>query len=89
MTLSGGQRQRTSLARGLIKEAPILMLDDSVSAVDTVTESTIIRNLEDPRGQDDDPDRPSDQRAHACGPDHVMDEGRIVERGTHRASCFA
>src|SRR5690606_30636945 len=45
LTLSGGQRQRTSLARGLIKDAPILMLDDSVSAVDTVTETRIVDNL--------------------------------------------
>lgn len=45
VTLSGGQRQRTSLARGIIKEAPILILDDSVSAVDAVTESEILNNI--------------------------------------------
>ncbi|WP_373425832.1 ABC transporter ATP-binding protein [Paenibacillus endoradicis] len=45
VTLSGGQRQRTSLARGIIKEAPILILDDSVSAVDSVTESEILNNI--------------------------------------------
>ena len=45
VTLSGGQKQRVSIARALIKDAPILILDDSVSAVDTSTEETILRNL--------------------------------------------
>ena len=45
LTLSGGQRQRTSLARGLIKQAQILILDDSMSAVDAVTETGILRSL--------------------------------------------
>lgn len=44
-TISGGQKQRTSIARALIKDAPILILDDSVSAVDTDTEDKIIKNL--------------------------------------------
>jgi len=49
VTLSGGQRQRLSIARALIKNPPILILDDSVSAVDTKTEETILRNLKDIR----------------------------------------
>ena len=46
VTVSGGQKQRISIARALVKDAPILILDDSVSAVDTNTEKTILSNLE-------------------------------------------
>ncbi len=49
VTVSGGQKQRISIARALMKEAPILILDDSVSAVDTKTEETIISNLRQTR----------------------------------------
>ncbi len=45
VTVSGGQKQRISIARALLKDAPILILDDSVSAVDTKTEKTILENL--------------------------------------------
>ncbi len=45
VTVSGGQKQRISIARALLKDAPILILDDSVSAVDTGTEKTILENL--------------------------------------------
>ena len=85
LTLSGGQRQRTSLARGLIKEAPILVLDDSVSAVDTVTESRILHNLRKTRRG-----KTTLMIAHRISAVMhadlivVMDGGRIVERGTHR-----
>lgn len=85
LTLSGGQRQRTSLARGLIKEAPILILDDSVSAVDTVTESRILRNLRETRRG-----KTTLIIAHRISAVMhadlivVMEGGRIVERGTHR-----
>ena len=85
LTLSGGQRQRTSLARGLIKDAPILILDDSVSAVDTVTESRILQNLRQTRRG-----RTTLMIAHRISAVMhadliiVMEGGRIVERGTHR-----
>ena len=49
VTVSGGQKQRISIARALMKDAPILILDDSVSAVDTKTEQTILENLHETR----------------------------------------
>ena len=49
VTVSGGQKQRISIARALMKDAPILILDDSVSAVDTKTEKTILENLNNTR----------------------------------------
>ena len=49
VTVSGGQKQRISIARALIRDAPILILDDSVSAVDTQTERTILDNLRETR----------------------------------------
>jgi len=84
LTLSGGQRQRTSLARGLIKNAPILFLDDSVSAVDAVTETNIIQNLRKVRAG-----KTTVLIAHRISAlrhadrIYVIDEGRIVEQGTH------
>ena len=50
VTVSGGQKQRISIARALMKDAAILILDDSVSAVDTKTERTILENLRATRG---------------------------------------
>ena len=49
VTVSGGQKQRISIARALMKDAPILILDDSVSAVDTKTEKNILENLKNTR----------------------------------------
>ena len=82
VTLSGGQKQRCSIARALIKEAPILILDDSLSAVDTDTEEEILSNLKQ---------RTMKQTtiiiAHRVSTlknaDHIMvlDEGKIVEYG--------
>ena len=49
VTVSGGQKQRISIARALMKDAPILILDDSVSAVDTKTEKNILESLKHTR----------------------------------------
>lgn len=49
VTLSGGQKQRSSIARALMKDSPILVLDDSLSAVDTDTEERILKNLKENR----------------------------------------
>lgn len=84
ITLSGGQRQRTSLARGMIKDAPILILDDSVSAVDAVTETEIMETIRDIRAG-----KTTIIIAHRISAlKHadeiiVLDQGEIVQRGTH------
>lgn len=84
LTLSGGQRQRTSLARGLIKNSPVMILDDSVSAVDSVTENAIMDSLQGNRSG-----KTTIIIAHRISAiKHsdeiiVLDEGRIVQRGTH------
>lgn len=83
VTLSGGQRQRTALARAIIRNPAILILDDALSAVDTQTESRILHGLEQVQE-----DRTSLIVAHRVSAfqnaDHilVLDEGRIVEQGT-------
>ena len=91
VTVSGGQKQRISIARALMKEASILILDDSVSAVDTKTERVIIDNLrENRRG------RTTILIAHRISTVENMDkiifvdEGKIVAVGTHNeliANC--
>jgi len=84
ITLSGGQRQRTSLARGLIKRAPILLLDDSVSAVDAVTERRIVDAIAAERQR-----RTTIIVAHRISALRhadeivVLDEGRVAQRGSH------
>lgn len=84
MTLSGGQRQRTSLARGLIKQAPLLILDDSVSAVDVVTETSILSNLQRARkGMTNIVIAHRISSVRHADEIVVIEEGTIVERGTH------
>ena len=84
VTVSGGQKQRISIARALMKDAPILILDDSVSAVDTDTERTIIANLKATRKG-----RTTLFIAHRVstvrGLDKIifMDDGRVLAVGTH------
>ena len=84
VTLSGGQKQRVSIARALIKDPEILILDDSVSAVDTDTEEKILGNLNKLRAG-----KTNIIIAHRISTiqkaDHiiVIDEGKLVEQGTH------
>jgi ATP-binding cassette subfamily B protein len=84
VTLSGGQKQRATLARGLIRHAPVLILDDCFSAVDTETEEHILSELKRLRASQSTllvSHRVSTAR-HA---DRiiVIDDGRIIEEGTH------
>ena len=84
VTVSGGQKQRISIARALMKEASILILDDSVSAVDTKTEKVIIDNLRENRKG-----RTTILIAHRISTVEKMDkiifvdEGKIKAVGTH------
>jgi ATP-binding cassette, subfamily B, multidrug efflux pump len=84
ITLSGGQKQRTALARAVIRNPKILILDDSLSSVDTDTEEKILRRLKDVMRQ-----RTTILISHRCSTVRhadqivVLHEGRIVERGTH------
>lgn len=84
VTLSGGQKQRSSIARALMKDAPILILDDALSAVDTDTEEHLLRNLhENRRG------KTTILIAHRISTiQHadvilVLEEGRAAEVGNH------
>ncbi len=85
VTISGGQKQRTSIARALLKDASILILDDSVSAVDTQTEKIILNNLKETRKG-----KTTILIAHRIttieNMDKVLyiDEGQIIAFGTHQ-----
>ncbi len=84
ITLSGGQKQRTAIARALIRNPLILILDDALSAVDTATEERILRALREIRKG-----RTVMIVSHRVSSVKdadlivVLDNGRIVERGTH------
>lgn len=84
LTLSGGQKQRVSIARALIKEAPILLLDDSLSAVDTETEERILNNLKNITANQT-TIIVTHRVSSAKNADRILilDEGKIVEQGTH------
>ena len=84
ITLSGGQKQRTSIARALMREPNILILDDALSSVDTYTEEEILKRLREfMRG------RTSIIISHRISTVKeadlicVLDNGQIIERGTH------
>lgn len=84
ITLSGGQKQRVSIARAIIKETPILILDDCLSAVDTETEEKIINNFK--LIFKDKTTIIVTHRASAAKNANkiiILDEGKIVQQGTH------
>lgn len=76
VTVSGGQKQRISIARALMKDAPILILDDSVSAVDTKTEKAILENLRATRQG-----RTTILIAHRISTIEQMDKVLFIENG--------
>jgi ATP-binding cassette subfamily B protein len=84
ITLSGGQKQRTAIARAIIREPKILILDDALSAVDTYTEEKILSRLRDVMRA-----RTTLIVSHRISTVKdadlicVLDHGRIIERGTH------
>ncbi len=84
INISGGQKQRTAIARAVIRKPSILLLDDSLSAVDTYTEEAILRHLREVMAE-----RTSIIVAHRLstvkGADMIvfLQDGEIVERGTH------
>ncbi len=84
ITLSGGQKQRTSLARAILRQPKILVLDDSLSSVDTDTEERILKQLATVMRQ-----RTTILVAHRISTVKnadqivVLREGHIIERGTH------
>jgi ATP-binding cassette subfamily B protein len=84
ITLSGGQKQRVSIARAIIRNPKILILDDSLSAVDTKTENAILENMQRIMK-----DRTSIIISHRVSSakfaDYIvfLDEGKIIEQGTH------
>jgi ATP-binding cassette subfamily B protein len=84
ITLSGGQKQRTAISRAVLRDPRILILDDSLSSVDTYTEEQILRELKDVMRN-----RTSILISHRVSTVKeadeiiVLDQGRIVERGTH------
>lgn len=85
ITLSGGQKQRTAIARAVIRNPRILILDDSLSAVDTLTEEKILHELRDVRA-----DRTTIIVSHRISTIRdadlicVLHDGEIIERGSHR-----
>ena len=85
IALSGGQKQRISIARALIKDPEILILDDSLSAVDAKTETTIIKNIQEERSG-----KTTMITTHRLSAvQHadwiiVLDDGKVIEEGTHQ-----
>jgi ATP-binding cassette subfamily B protein len=86
ITLSGGQKQRTAIARALIRDPELLILDDSLSAVDTKTEDAILTHL-----REELKDRTTIMISHRISTikdaDYIymMEEGQIIESGTHES----
>jgi ATP-binding cassette, subfamily B, multidrug efflux pump len=84
ITLSGGQKQRVSIARAMIKNAPILLLDDCLSAVDTETEEAILNNLME-FCTDKTTIIVSHRVSSAKNADQIiiLEDGKIIQQGSH------
>lgn len=86
VNLSGGQKQRIGIARALLKRSEVIVLDDSLSAVDTKTEEAILKHLKEELSS-----RTAIIIAHRisaikdCDYIYVLDDGKIVESGTHES----
>jgi ATP-binding cassette subfamily B protein len=84
INLSGGQKQRATLARALYRDTPVLILDDALSAVDSVTETAILHELQEYMH-----DRSSILISHRVSAVRdanvifVLEDGRLVEQGRH------
>ena len=86
ITLSGGQKQRVSIARAIVREPKILMLDDVLSAVDTKTENTILNSLKKiMEGRTTIIISHRVSSAKLANKIIVLNEGEIVEEGTHES----
>ena len=86
ITLSGGQKQRISIARAIIKDAPILILDDCLSAVDTETEGKIITNFKTIfKGKTTIIVTHRAATAKNANKIIILDEGKIIKEGTHES----
>jgi ATP-binding cassette subfamily B protein/ATP-binding cassette subfamily C protein/ATP-binding cassette subfamily B multidrug efflux pump len=83
VTLSGGQRQRVALARALLSKAPILLLDDTLSAVDTATETRLLASLSRLGNRTRIIVSHRLSAVREANQLIVLDQGRIVERGNH------
>jgi ATP-binding cassette subfamily B protein len=84
ITLSGGQRQRTSLARALLVDAPLLVLDDALASVDNRTAAAILQSLTIDLHRTVLFISHQLSAAAACDRVLVIVEGRLVQEGTHR-----
>lgn len=88
VTLSGGQKQRTALARAWIRKPKILILDDSLSAVDTKTEEAILSNLK--KAREENPDMSIIMVSHRISTIQdadqilVLEDGKVTESGSHQ-----
>lgn len=84
LTLSGGQKQRAAIARALVRNPRVLILDDALSSVDTITEERILANLlQFMRGRTTILISHRVSTVRLAGRIYVLDEGRIVESGSH------